>query len=244
MVRTIGIMCAPYAGITRVRFDGYVLRLGRADRTTPDSVLDHSAAWSACKRASKRKRAAEAALPGGWTATNRVLSSGVKHGPQSSAPRGVRRKCLVSARPAPTVSVPHTPSAIPAAPGAPSVAIHKRPRLSNAQLSGHDSQPFSVTSAWYDEPSRAQFTDFEPFYEFVSGPIHAGGFGPNELDDTFGPRVVFTKHPPAGMVNAPPTLGGLYFGHVRIDGKSGVMTVNHRDLAGAVLHSVDLSPAS
>jgi hypothetical protein len=35
MVRTIGIICAPYAGITRVRFDGYVLRLGRAGRTTP-----------------------------------------------------------------------------------------------------------------------------------------------------------------------------------------------------------------
>ena len=45
------------------------------------------------------------------------------------------------------------------------------------------------------EPGRAQFTDFAPFYEFVSGPLHAGGFGPNELDDTFGPRVVFTKNP-------------------------------------------------
>ena len=94
------------------------------------------------------------------------------------------------------------------------------------------------------EPGRAQFTDFDAFYEFVSGPLHAGGFGPNELDDTFGPRVVFTKHPPAGRVNTPPTDGGLYFGHVRIDGKTSVMTVSHRDLAGTVLHSVDLSPAS
>jgi alkaline phosphatase D len=94
------------------------------------------------------------------------------------------------------------------------------------------------------EPGRARFTDFEPFHEFVSGPIHAGGFGPNELDDTFGPRVVFTKHPPAGRVNTPPTEGGLYFGHVRIDGKSGVMTVSHRDLVGSVLHSIDLSPAA
>jgi alkaline phosphatase D len=54
--------------------------------------------------------------------------------------------------------------------------------------------------------------------------------------------VVFTKNP-AGRVNAAPTEGGLYFGHVRIDGQSGVMTVSHRDLAGAVLHSIDLSPA-
>ena len=92
------------------------------------------------------------------------------------------------------------------------------------------------------EPGRAQFTDFEPFHEFVSGPIHAGGFGPNELDDTFGPRVVFSKHPPEGRANTPPSEGGLYFGHVRIDGKSGVMTVSHRDLTGAVLHSTELSP--
>ncbi|MGH7358479.1 MAG: alkaline phosphatase D family protein [Candidatus Rokuibacteriota bacterium] len=93
------------------------------------------------------------------------------------------------------------------------------------------------------EPGKAQFTEFEPFYEFVSGPIHAGGFGPNELDDTFGPRVLFAKHPPAGRVNTPPTEGGLYFGHVRIDGKTGVMTVSHRDLAGVVLHTLDLSPS-
>jgi alkaline phosphatase D len=90
------------------------------------------------------------------------------------------------------------------------------------------------------EPARAQFTDFAPFHEFVSGPIHAGGFGPNELDDTFGPRVVFAKSPT--VANAPPTDGGLYFGHVRIDGQSGVMTVSHRDVAGTVLHSIGLSP--
>ena len=39
------------------------------------------------------------------------------------------------------------------------------------------------------DPARAQFTDFNPFYEFVSGPLHAGGFGPNALDNTFGPQV-------------------------------------------------------
>jgi alkaline phosphatase D len=93
------------------------------------------------------------------------------------------------------------------------------------------------------DPARAQFSDFDPFYEFVSGPLHAGGFGPNELDDTFGPRVVFTRHP-GGRANTPPSEGGLYFGHIRIDGKTGVMTVGHRDLAGTVLHSLDLVPAA
>jgi alkaline phosphatase D len=82
------------------------------------------------------------------------------------------------------------------------------------------------------EPARAQFTEFTPFYEFVSGPLHAGGFGPNALDDTFDPRVVFARHPV--RVNAPPTEGGLYFGHVAIDGRTGVMTVSHHDLTGTV----------
>jgi alkaline phosphatase D len=93
------------------------------------------------------------------------------------------------------------------------------------------------------EPARARFTDFEPFYEFVSGPLHAGGFGPNALDDTFGPRVVFSSHP-GGRPNVPPTEGRLHFGHVRIDGRTGVMTVSHRDLSGAVLHAIDLAPAT
>ena len=73
----------------------------------------------------------------------------------------------------------------------------------------------------------------------MSGPLHAGGFGPNALDNTFGPQVVFTRHP-GGRVNAPPTEGGLYFGHVRIDGRTGAMTITQRDLAGAVLHRLEL----
>jgi alkaline phosphatase D len=91
-------------------------------------------------------------------------------------------------------------------------------------------------------PDRAQFQEFKPFYEFVSGPIHAGGFGPNQLDNTFGPEVIFSSHPPADRPNAPPTDGGLYFGHVRIDGQTRAMTVSHRNLAGETLHQLDLHP--
>jgi alkaline phosphatase D len=93
------------------------------------------------------------------------------------------------------------------------------------------------------EPGRAQFQDFAPFYEFVSGPLHAGGFGPNALDNTFGPQVIFTRNP-GGRANTPPTEGGLYFGHVRIDGRTRVMTVSHRDLTGSVLHQVALPPGA
>jgi len=93
------------------------------------------------------------------------------------------------------------------------------------------------------DPGRAAFPDFTPFYEFVSGPLCAGGFGPNALDGTFGPQVVFQKVPPTGRFDLSPLEGSCHFGHVRIDGKSGVMTVSHRDAGGAVIHSLDLVPS-
>ena len=42
-------------------------------------------------------------------------------------------------------------------------------------------------AAHHYDPSRAAFTDFDPFWEFVAGQINAGSFGPNQMDATFGP---------------------------------------------------------
>ena len=49
------------------------------------------------------------------------------------------------------------------------------------------------TAAHYYDPDKAEFQDFEPFWEFVSGPIHAGTFGPNDLDNTFGPQLMLCE---------------------------------------------------
>src|SRR5262245_9503370 len=89
-----------------------------------------------------------ASSPGCWTDTNRVVPSGVKTGPHNQAPVGQPRKCLVTARPAPSVSVAHTPSWTPKS-GKPSVAIHSRPFGSNAMLSGLANQPLSLTAPPY-----------------------------------------------------------------------------------------------
>ncbi|WP_206330802.1 alkaline phosphatase [Modestobacter sp. KNN46-3] len=97
------------------------------------------------------------------------------------------------------------------------------------------------TAAHFYDPEKASFSDFDPFWEFVSGPLHAGTFGPNDLDGTFGPQVVWSRA--ADSPNQPPSAGLQFLGHVRIDGHSGVMTVQLRDVAGAVLHSTDLTPA-
>ena len=72
--------------------------------------------------------------------------------------------------------------------------------------------------ATYYNPSRAEFEDFLPFWEFVAGPINAGTFGPNELDLTFGPEVRYQSVTAGMNQNLPPTEGKQYFGAVRIDG--------------------------
>src|SRR5262249_16099631 len=50
-------------------------------------------------------------------------------------------------------------------------------------------------SATYYDPTRAQFADFTPFWEFVAGPINAGTFGPGEIDRTFGPDLKYRSLP-------------------------------------------------
>ena len=62
-------------------------------------------------------------------------------------------------------------------------------------------------AANYYDPAKAQFTDFNPFLEFVAGPLHAGTFGPNKLDNTFGPQVRFISIPEGLKPNRPPTEG-------------------------------------
>jgi alkaline phosphatase D len=98
------------------------------------------------------------------------------------------------------------------------------------------------TAAHYYNPDKAQFQEFDPFWEFISGPLHAGSFGPNELDNTFGPEVKFIKAPGRDKQNLPPSAGMQFFGHVKIDGKSGQMTVTLRDRADNALWSTALEP--
>ncbi|MFJ7343529.1 alkaline phosphatase D family protein [Streptomyces sp. NPDC101110] len=96
------------------------------------------------------------------------------------------------------------------------------------------------TSAQHYHPSKAAFTDFEPFWEFVSGPLNAGAFPANALDGTFGPDRVFVKAP--AMANVSPADGYQFFGEVDIDGHSGELTVRLREQDGTVLFTKTLQP--
>lgn len=99
------------------------------------------------------------------------------------------------------------------------------------------------TAAHYYDPSLAKFQDFNPFWEFVSGPLHAGTFGPNALDATFGPQVKYVKAPaPDQGFNLPPSMGLQFFGLVDIEGATGQMTVRLMDRGDTELYKVTLDP--
>jgi alkaline phosphatase D len=96
------------------------------------------------------------------------------------------------------------------------------------------------TAAHYFDPAKAKFSDFSPFWEFVSGPLNAGSFGPNKTDATFGMQVVYQKAPQEQ--NTAPTAGLQFFGQVDIDARSKAMTVTLKDLTGASLYAKTLAP--
>jgi len=87
------------------------------------------------------------------------------------------------------------------------------------------------------------FQDFDPFWEFVSGPIHAGTWQPGALDNTFGPIAVyeFGASKEQGD-NLAPCFGRQFFGHVAIAGESGAMTVTLKDVGDRSLWSRTLEP--
>src|SRR6266550_1392768 len=99
------------------------------------------------------------------------------------------------------------------------------------------------TAAHRYDPNRAVFHDFEPFWEFVSGPLHAGTWARGELDNTFGPSAKFQKGCSAEQgENLAPCFGLQFFGRVDIDGRSEVMTVTLKDVDNRDLWSVDIEP--
>lgn len=88
------------------------------------------------------------------------------------------------------------------------------------------------------EPARAAYKDFDAFWEFVAGPMHATAFPRKRLDDTFGPQVVYASGGPDTFGS--PATGAQYFGIVRIDGKSRALTVTLVDSRGRDLHATTI----
>jgi alkaline phosphatase D len=95
-------------------------------------------------------------------------------------------------------------------------------------------------AAHHYDPARATFTEFHPFWEFVAGPAHAGTFGPNPLDKTFGPEARFVGIPPGMKPNRPPSAGFQFFGTLKADARTKALAVKLINLAGETIFQIEL----
>ncbi len=92
------------------------------------------------------------------------------------------------------------------------------------------------------DPTRAVFRDFEPFWEFVVGPVHAGAFGPGVLDPSFGPAYDFARGPATeGLPPNTPPPHMQSFGVVEVDA-DGRFHVKLVDVTGKTLYERELLP--
>ena len=98
-------------------------------------------------------------------------------------------------------------------------------------------------AAHHYDPTRAKFTDFDPFWEFVAGPLHAGTFGPGTLDATFGPEARFVGIPPGMKPNRRRRDGFQFFGTLRASARTRALTAELHDLTGKILYRVELPPS-
>ena len=92
------------------------------------------------------------------------------------------------------------------------------------------------------DPAAAVFKDFDGFWEFVAGPLHAGTFGPNAADPTFGCTQVFNSVPPGMKPNRPPSEGHQFFGTLAIDPGTRQLTTGIWNLKNEKLWSTVLEP--
>lgn len=97
-------------------------------------------------------------------------------------------------------------------------------------------------AAHYYHPSKARFTEFDPFWEFVAGPLHAGTFGPNALDPTFGPEVRFLGIPEGMKPNRPPSDGLQFYGRFVVEAKTEALRASLHRRDGREIFATTLPP--
>ena len=97
-------------------------------------------------------------------------------------------------------------------------------------------------ASYHCSPERAVFKNFKPFWEFISGPLHAGTFGPNSMDSSFGPKAEFIGLPERYEPGCSPAAGLQFFGEIDIDATTAELTVSHYNRVGQRLWSKMLKP--
>ena len=96
------------------------------------------------------------------------------------------------------------------------------------------------------ENAEGGWSDFKPLDEFVIGPIHAGSFGPNYMDTSFGATHVYEMGPLTlgyeRWANLSPDTSELQsFGHASVS-EDGVLDIKLMNIDGTVMFEKSLTP--
>ncbi len=91
-------------------------------------------------------------------------------------------------------------------------------------------------------PTEGVYKDFDPFWEFMAGPLHAGTGTLHGLDPTFGARTEWASIDKDLPRHAPPSEGHQFFGMVEIDGHSRDLRVKFYDQRGSELYTQLVRP--
>jgi alkaline phosphatase D len=98
------------------------------------------------------------------------------------------------------------------------------------------------SAAHHFHPDRAAEKAFDPFWEFVAGPAHAGSFSMGEPDPTFGIDVRFKGVPADLKPNRPPDAGFQFFGQLDISPSDQMLTVSIINTSGTRVYEQQLAP--
>ena len=100
------------------------------------------------------------------------------------------------------------------------------------------------TAAHYYDPNKAVFQDFDPFWEFVSGPLHAGTWRPGASSTTRSARAPCIRMAAAAEQGESSTLLRTAILRARIDRRRDrkSVTVTLKDVEDNDLWSVDINP--
>ena len=74
----------------------------------------------------------------------------------------------------------------------------------------------------------------------MAGPLHAGTFGPNALDPTFGPEVRFLGIPAGMKPNRPPSEGLQFFGRLVAEAATGALRASLHNRSGREIFSTTI----
>jgi alkaline phosphatase D len=96
-------------------------------------------------------------------------------------------------------------------------------------------------TATHYSPDRAQFKEFDAFWEFMAGPLNAGTGKLHKLDNTFGPRTEWASIDKSTRHHASPSEGAQFYGVVEISSATGNLTVSFHDQDQRELHRQTLA---